>query len=363
MWIAILIISILALILGITYMMFKISHIPFILKLSKDKRGLSLFISLLIILIFLVIMSLITTVINSAVIFLHLILFTLIFSLLVRILKRVFKLNYPAYSALYLAVLFSIAYLLTAFYLCKNVWPEYYKLTTDKETGSIRIALLADSHLGTTFNGEGFSKLLVKIESESPDLLVIPGDFVDDSTTREDMVTACSALGSFKCKYGVYFAYGNHDRGYSRNEASDFREADLISELEKNGVTVLKDDHVLLDNRFYVVGREDASYERADIDTLLSGLDTDKYIIVLDHQPNDYENEANSSADLVLSGHTHGGQLFPITYLGELMGANDNTYGYKQINKTDFIVTSGISDWAIIFKTGTKSEYVIINID
>ena len=64
----------------------------------------------------------------------------------------------------------------------------------------------------------------------------------------------------------------------------------------------------------------------------------------------------------MLSGHTHGGQLLPINRIGELFGVNDRTYGHENINGTDFIVTSGISDWEVIFKTGTKSEYVIINI-
>ena len=105
---------------------------------------------------------------------------------------------------------------------------------------------------------------------------------------------------------------------------------DLGLTKDEVNVTVLEDKAVLVDDRFYIVGREDASRSsRADIDTLLSGLDTDKYIIVLNHQPNDYDRESQSAADLVLSGHTHGGQLFPITYLGELMGANDNTYGYE----------------------------------
>ena len=87
-----------------------------------------------------------------------------------------------------------------------------------------------------------------------------------------------------------------------------------------------------------------------------------KYIIVIDHQPADYARQAESGADLVLSGHTHGGQLFPFNNVGKWIGANDRVYGHERRNKTDFIVTSGISDWAIKFKIGTRSEYVIINV-
>ena len=58
-----------------------------------------------------------------------------------------------------------------------------------------------------------------------------------------------------------------------------------------------------------------------------------------------------------------GGQVFPVTYVGEWFDINDNTYGYERRGNTDFVITSGISDWEILFKTGTKAEYVIINIE
>ena len=364
MWLAILIISVAALLLGIIYMMFAVSHVSFIQKLAKKRRGLSLFYAFILIVIFLTVMSFITTLINSVVIFLHQILFTMLFSLLGRILKKLFNKSFPSGFKVYFAFITCTVYLLVAFFLCKNVWLEHYQLQTDKEVGSIKVAVFADSHLGTTFDGDGFEKLMKEIEKQSPDVLLIPGDFIDDSTTKEDLEKACRALGNIKTRYGVFFAYGNHDRGYYRGESADFHEADMIKAMEDNGITILKDDYVLIDNRFYIVGREDAySKDRKDINSLLKDLDTDKYIIVLDHQPNDYYNEAASSADLVLSGHTHGGQLFPLTFIGELIGANDRTYGYERRNNTDFIVTSGISDWAIIFKTGTKSEYLIIDIE
>ena len=100
-----------------------------------------------------------------------------------------------------------------------------------------------------------------------------------------------------------------------------------------------------------------------DASALLAGVDEDKYIILLDHQPSDYDSEALSPADLVLSGHTHGGQLIPITYVGKWFGIVDREYGYERREGTDFIVTSGISDWELQFKTGASSEYVIITVE
>lgn len=101
---------------------------------------------------------------------------------------------------------------------------------------------------------------------------------------------------------------------------------------------------------------------RAEMTELVKELDPDKFSVVLDHQPNDYQNQTTAEVDLVLSGHTHGGQLFPLNKVGEWIGANDKTYGLEKRNKTNFIVTSGLSDWAIKFKTGTKSEFVVIDI-
>ena len=96
--------------------------------------------------------------------------------------------------------------------------------------------------------------------------------------------------------------------------------------------------------------------------SLSRDLDPSKYHIVIDHQPNSYSEEAESGADLVLSGHTHGGHIWPAGQIGLLIGANDRIYGTEVREDTTFVVTSGISGWAIPFKTGTKSEYVVIDI-
>lgn len=79
----------------------------------------------------------------------------------------------------------------------------------------------------------------------------------------------------------------------------------------------------------------------------------------------DYEALKDANMDLVLSGHTHGGQLFPLMTIENHsnIAEDDRVYGYEKRENTNFIVTSGISDWAIKFKTGCKSEYLIISID
>lgn len=263
-----------------------------------------------------------------------------------------------------------IAILMTAVYLCYGWYSAHHIVITHYdlesptklcEDGSLRIAEIADLHLGITLDGAEFSQQMSRIKSQEPDIIVVTGDFVDDDSNREDMLRACKALGDAKPALGTYFILGNHDPGYGNYR--DFTVDELLSELEKNGVTVLTDETVMVNDRFYLTGRRDAyDGERASMEELCSGLDRSRYHIVLDHQPNDFAAEAEAKADLVLSGHTHGGHLLPAGYIGLLIGANDRVYGYEQRGRTNFIVSSGISGWAIPFKTGTVSEIVVIDI-
>ena len=267
-----------------------------------------------------------------------------------------------------IAIVSALLLLWIGWYLDHHVSKTVYTLTTAKKVPDMRIVMFADAHVGTTFNAAGFADRISDMRAEDPDIVFVVGDFVDDDTSKEDMVAACAALGTLKTKYGVYFVLGNHDKGYYASARRGFSENDLIAELEKNKIAVLRDNTVLIDDAFYVVGRRDLSEvkertgHRQSMAELVKGLDSDRYIIALDHQPADYAAQAKSGADLILSGHTHGGQLLPFNRVGKWIGANDMVYGHEKRGNTDFIVTSGISDWAIKFKTGTGSEFVVIDV-
>jgi predicted MPP superfamily phosphohydrolase len=301
--------------------------------------------------------------INALTIVIYVTFFFLVSEGIGKVIQKKWSLKTKFYWQGWIALLCSVLYLGTGYYLCVTVAEKDYKLSSDKDIGSLRVAMIADSHLSNTFDGDGFAKHLKTIESQNTDILLIAGDFVDDGSKNIDLEKACEALGNTNFKYGVWYVYGNHDEGYFNHR--DFTAQDLENNLLKNGVNILSDESALIDNRFYVVGRLDkgVSPDRKSIDTLISGLDTSKYIIVMDHEPADYEAEAAANVDLVVSGHTHGGQMIPIRHIGVLVGVNDATYGYERRNNTDFIVTSGISDWALKFKTGTRSEFVIIDIN
>lgn len=259
------------------------------------------------------------------------------------------------------AILLTAVWLGVGWYMAHRVFETDYRLESAKLTRDMRIVMLADAHLGVTLDGADFAREMARVQALEPDLVVIVGDFVDDSSGREDMLAACRALGELETPLGVYFVYGNHDVGYYRFR--DFDSEELRAALSGNGVRILEDESVLLEDCLYLIGRRDRSDRgRADIAALTEGLDREKYLVVLDHQPNDYAGEEAAGVDLVLSGHTHGGHVFPAGQIGLLMGANDALYGLERRGGTDFIVTSGISGWAIPFKTGCRSEFAVIDL-
>ena len=395
MWAFIFIFMFAAFIAACIYLITRVRKFVWVDKLAKDRKWLSILISAAICVVFIVVLSLAMGYINAIIVTIYMILFWLVcefaFWLVGKVKNRTkstadettknntIKNNAESsvkpkkrkiYYAGVAAIIITIVYMSWGWYQAHNVWQKDYTIQTDKVVGSIKLALIADSHTGITFDGDGFAEHVKEIQGQNPDAVLIAGDFVDDDTSLIDMKKCCEALGTLDTKYGVYYVFGNHDKGYYASERRGYDGDDIIAELTKNGVTVLQDQSVLLGDSFYIIGRQDLSEvtdrggSRADIEDLVKALDDDKYQIVMDHQPADYANEKAAGVDLVLSGHTHGGQLLLIKLFQEItgMGGNDQIYGLEDLDGSDFLVTSGISDWAIKFKTGCRSEYVIIDI-
>lgn len=346
-----------ALVLGcVLYVLFGLRRFSFMRQI-REKHGA---VSWLLCLLFLVPLGIYSArhLVAGLIILVHLTLFWMIADLLGRFLWHRDKPYLP--GALAVAVTF--LYLAAGWYLCHHVAVTRYQLETEKNLGreSLRIVQISDSHLGFTLDGEDFAREMEKVQREEPDL-VVTGDFVDDDSKRADMERSCEALGSLETTYGVFFVYGNHDKGYFGNR--DFGDADLRKCLADAGVIILEDEAAELNEGITLVGRQDRQTAgRASMASLAENIPKERYMIVLDHQPNDFAAEEAAGADLVLSGHTHGGQMIPIGAIGLAMGANDSNYGLTHRGGTDFIVNSGISDWAIPFKTGTFSEIGVIEV-
>lgn len=410
MWAFIFIFMFAAFIAACIYLITRVRKFAWVGRLAKDRKWLSILISAAACAVFILVLSLTMGYINAIIVTIYMILFWLVCELVFWLAGKVknrtkvtadettesntiknnttendISENNTAehntesgiktqkrkiYYAGITAIVVTIVYMSWGWYQAHNVWQKDYTIHTDKAVGSIKLALIADSHTGTTFDGDGFAEHVKEIQAQGPDAVLIAGDFVDDDTSLSDMKKCCEALGTLDTKYGVYYVFGNHDKGYYASERRGYDGDDIIAELEKNGVTVLQDETVLIGGSFYITGRQDLSEvtdrggSRADIEDLVKDLDDDKYQIVMDHQPADYANEKAAGVDLVLSGHTHGGQMLLMKLFQEItgMGGNDQIYGLEDLDGSDFLVTSGISDWAIKFKTGCRSEYVIIDI-
>ncbi|MBQ9489167.1 MAG: metallophosphoesterase [Lachnospiraceae bacterium] len=362
MWTIIISAFLVAFALCVIYLTIAVSRFGMFQKLSRGKGFVKYAISFLIIALVSVGLTAVTSVVNAVIIGLHFAFFFLLFGIVMKIAEKRAKKACRVYWQGWLAITVTILYLIIGAFQCYHIWQKDYSLQTQKNVGQIHFALIADAHLGTTFDGNGFREHLQKIQKQNPEFLLIAGDFVDDSTKRKDFEIACEALAEMNLKYGVWYAFGNHDAGYYGSR--DFTANDIREIMGKNGIHVLEDAYELIDDRFYIVGRRDGHDPgRQSIQTLLSGLDQEKYVIVINHEPNDYDNEETSAADLVVSGHTHGGQMFPWTALSKVVKADDLVYGHVSRGNVDFIVTSGISDWEILFKTGTRSEYVMITVE
>ncbi len=369
MWQIIFLLVNLAVISGLLWMAFAVCRFHSISKFVPRKWWKRMLIGLLIIICIMVAFHFAMGFINMVIVFLHLLIIWMISDAIAWIVRKKTKRQGKHYYAGISAIVFTIVWLGIGWYNAHDVKRTEYHLETVKPLGidSLKVIGFSDSHVGATFHWQEFEQYIERINKENPDIVVIIGDYVDDDTSKEDMERSCEALKKLKTKYGVYYVYGNHDEGYWARNGRGYTIKDVDRCLEQNNVRILRDETVPIAGNVLLCGRLDKSYAdrnktgRKDASSLMANAQ-EKYVICLDHQPNDYAAEADSKMDLVLSGHTHGGQFLGLGNIGVWMGANDAYYGYEHRKNTDFIVSSGIGDWAIDFKTGCISEYIVVKI-
>ncbi len=245
-----------------------------------------------------------------------------------------------------------------------------YTVQTDKaiRAEGYRVALVADVHYGISLDGDQLRDKCEEIAEQNPDIVILCGDIVDDDTTPEEVKEVFAAFGSIKSTFGTFYVHGNHDRPFTDVKdslLSDFTEKDLLVAIESQNIKILTDDVYEVTKDFVIVGREDPiAGRRTPIETLLADVDKDAFVLTLDHHPTEYIQNGKAGTDLLLSGHTHGGHLFPLNVVMKVFGINDAVYGHTQIDEdTAAIVTSGFAGWCYPVKTCAKSEYVIIDIE
>lgn len=235
-----------------------------------------------------------------------------------------------------------------------------YDIQVDKplKTGELKVALISDIHLGELIGNNRLDKLVEQVNSLDADVVLIAGDLVDSSlkpVIEDNMLIKFKNIAS---RYGTYFATGNHD--YFGGEASELSE--LASE---NNITVLRDDSILVNDEFYVIGREDIvserfASERVPLDNIVSNIDKTKLSIVMDHNPENVKDSEDNNIDLQVSGHTHGGQVFPGNIITNALFPID--YGYGKFGNTNVVVSSGFGTWGPLIRIGSRSEVVLITL-
>lgn len=251
------------------------------------------------------------------------------------------------------------------FYNMSHIVKTEYTVSSPKLKEDRDLVLLTDLHYGTVQNPRVLQSKLREINGLNPDLIVLGGDIVEEGASREEMEQIFQTLGELQSAYGTYYVYGNHDRQLYADRRSGGRaytEDQLAEAIERNGITILRDQITELGPDLTLAGREDASYPggRAQAAELLAGADPDRFLIVADHQPVDANQNAALGVDLQLSGHTHAGQIFPAGLLTEkIFGFS---YGQYWQGQCSVVVSSGAAGWGFPIRTEKRCEYVVVHL-
>lgn len=353
------------------YLYYYIARAISILKIDvKRKRAKSIIIAIVIIVMYFSLRDFGV----GIVVLLHIITISLLMDFInyiLRLIGRRKNLTYHKWSIVYdsgiVPIILSAIILIYGYWNMNNIVEKDYKIYTSKNIRDegYRVAMISDLHYGTVMNSEKLKKACEKIEKSNPDIVVLCGDIVDEKTSLEQMEEATEILGSIKSKFGIFYVYGNHDDARYSSIPS-YTKDELKNELLLNNIHVLVDQSYEIDNDFIIIGRDDEGFSkeerRKSSEDLIANIDKNKFILLLDHQPSELDENSVLGYDLQLSGHTHKGQIWPIGLISELFDFNELEYGYKKIGDYEVIVSSGISGWNYPIRTGSKSEYLIIDI-
>lgn len=224
---------------------------------------------------------------------------------------------------------------------------------------SLHIVFASDIHLGHVIGSKSLGKIIKSINSLSPDLVLFPGDLVDE----ELKIVIDKGLGKkftqLKPKYGVYAVTGNHEYIGGADKAVEY--------LSQFGIRFLRDEVVRVADGFYLAGREDISItsfygkKRKTATELLSGHIPELPVILMDHQPISLTEAEAAGVDLQVSGHTHHGQMWPLQAITRRVFKL--SWGYRKMGNSHFYVSSGAGSWGPRVRIGNHPEIVSIRLN
>jgi uncharacterized protein len=222
----------------------------------------------------------------------------------------------------------------------------------------VNIVAASDIHLGTIVGRHRLDRLIDRINSLEPDLVLLPGDVVDEDLIPVIRQNLGESLRNFRSRFGVFAVTGNHEYIGGVERACEY--------LSEHSVDVLRDRSVKVADSFYLVGREDRSClqftgrKRQPLEELLAGIDRRLPVLLMDHQPFDLGEAAQQNVDLQLSGHTHRGQLWPVNFI--IRAIFEVGWGYRKKGGTHYYVSSGFGTWGPPVRIGHRPEIVQIRL-
>ena len=216
-----------------------------------------------------------------------------------------------------------------------------------------RIAVVSDIHVGPIL-GRGFTQRVVDtINATQPDLIAVVGDLVDGSV--ENLTPAVEPLARLRARHGTYFVTGNHE--YISGAEP------WIEKVRELGLRPLENARTELPG-FDLAGVNDVQGEAEgqgpDFDKALGDRDRTRAAVLLAHQPVVIDDAVRHGVDLQLSGHTHGGQLWPGSLLAEL--ANPTVAGLERYGDTQLYVSRGAGAWGPPVRVGAPSDITVIEL-
>lgn len=236
-----------------------------------------------------------------------------------------------------------------------------YTISIDKAAGryeQLNVLIASDLHLGTIM-GKGLIRKLVRIADEwKPDLVLLPGDVLDDRIEPFIEKNMAVEMKKLYAPLGVYAVVGNHE--FYGNAIEKYKQ-----QMEQMGHHLLLDEVSLVADSFYIAGRLDKAADsflggRKTVEQLLEGVNHERPILLLDHQPHHLEVAAQAGADVMLSGHTHAGQFWPNRFFTRRIFELD--WGYMQKQAMHVIVSCGFGAWGPPLRVGTHSEVIQLQI-
>lgn len=224
---------------------------------------------------------------------------------------------------------------------------------TIPDAPQMKLAVLSDAHLGIGVSLSRFDKAMQRLEAEKPDVLLVLGDIFEYGPNRS---AYAQRLAKVKTPLGSYGVFGNHEYyvGYE-NSKRFYQEA---------GITLLENESIQLPNEVQIAGVKDVRTARVtaqDVARVMEQADVSKPLIYLSHTPLYAEEAAAGGVDLMLSGHTHNGQIFPFNYLVRLQFPR--VYGLFNLQQMSFYITSGLFYWGIPLRFLAPSEIPIIEVN